>query len=422
LPHDPPLGEPLTIAMGFRSILLWPRGGEKDGLLAAVLLVLFVGFGATFLTANLVTGWPHGFGDSFALWSWGRFLGEHSAASIYDPAILHTAQVALGLDPNHSYPFLYPPSYLLVLWPLGQLPGWLACAALIVISLPLYVWATIGRDWRSLAMVFALTAPTTTIEIACGQSSFLAAALLAGGLRVATGYPIVAGILLGLLTYKPQLGLLVPVALVAARLWHTFAIAALTAAGLVIATTVLFGGEIWPIWAAALQSFSGHFAGGSSRILHWMPTIFVAVMQLGTTPAMALRAQWLATALVAAIVWALFRSGPRQLAGAGLLVAALLATPYAFVYDMPIVATAVIWIVAERHRAGDAFGTGEVFAMVLAMIAPITLAAVNPRYPLTVLSLILLLGIIVRRCQRLRLASARAAWLSADRCRAEEPP
>ena len=107
--------------------------------------------------------------------------------------------------------------------------------------------------------------------------------------------------------------------------------------------------------------------------------------------------------------------GVALLAGAGLLVAALLATPYAFVYDMPIVATAVIWFVAERHRAGDALGTGEVIVLMLAMLAPITLAAVGPRFPLTLLSLILLLAAIVRRCRRLRSASARSGLLAAVR-------
>jgi hypothetical protein len=422
LSNIPPQGELPTIAMESRSIFRWPPGDEKNGLLAAVLLVLFVGFDATLLNANLARGWPHGFGDSFALWSWGRFVGEHAAASIYDPVALHSAQSALGLDPTHFYPFLYPPSYLLILWPLGQLPGWVACAALIVMTLPLYLWATVGRNWRSLAMVFALTAPTTTIGIVSGQSSFLASALLAGGLRVAAGNPIAGGILLGSLTYKPQLGLLVPVALVAARLWRTLAVAALTAVGLVILTSMLFGGEIWPVWAGTLLSFSRHFAGGGGRILHWMPTIFAAFAQLISAPAPALLAQCIGTAGAAAIVWMLFRSGPRQLGSAGLLVASLLATPYAFVYDMPILTTAVIWVVSGQRRAGEAFGTGEVFVLVLAMIAPITLAAVDPRYPLAVLSLILLLGVIVRRFRRLCLESAPAAWLSPPCSGAEEPP
>ena len=88
------------------------------------------------------------------------------------------------------------------------------------------------------------------------------------------------------------------------------------------------------------------------------------------------------------------------------MVAAFLATPYGFVYDMPVLATAVIWVVAERQRAGDAFGTGEVLIMILAMIAPMTLAAGTSNFPLATLALILLLGMIVRRCRRLRSRAA----------------
>ena len=403
------------------SIFRWPPGSEKARPLAAVLLLLFAAYGALKLMASLSSGWPAGFGDSVTLWSWGRFVGEHAAAGIYDPAALHSAQVALGMNPAAVYPFPYPPSFLLVLWPLGQLPGWVAYAALMAITLPLYLWATVGRDWRSPALVFALTAPTTALGIVSGQSSFLASALLVGGLRLAAGNPIVAGVLFGLLTYKPQLGLLVPVALVSARLWRTLAAAALTACGLVIVTTMLFGGAIWPVWAAFLPAFSRE-AAVSTNIPHLMPTIFGAFLQLGAAPATALLVQWAGTASAAALVWALFRSGPQQLAGAGLLVAALLATPYALFYDMPIVASAVIWVVAERHRAGASFGTGEVLVLVFAMLAPVTLAAPNPHYPLALISLILLFGAIVRRWWRLRSMPARAASPLPKFCPAAEPP
>jgi hypothetical protein len=404
------------------SIFRWPAGGEKNGLLVAVLLVLFVGYDAMVLKASFSEGWPDGFGDSFALWSWGRIAGERTAAYVYDLALLHSSQIALGMDPADFYPFIYPPSYLLVLWPLGRLPGWAACTALLVISLLLYLWATVGRNWRSLALVFALTAPTTTITIACGQGSFLAAAMLVGGLRVTSCNPIIGGILLGLLSYKPQFGLLLPVALVSARLWRTLAAAAVTTVSLFILTAVLFGGAIWFVWISSLLSFSGHFAESSGPILHWMPTIFAALLQLGITPVTAQVVQWAATVAVATIVWALFRSGPQQLACAALLVGALLATPYAFVYDLPILTTAVIWVVDERQRSRDGFGTGEVFLLVLAMLAPMTLSAVNPRYPLPVLSLILLLGVILRRAWQLRAISTRAAWVVPAGSGTAEPP
>ena len=147
-----------------------------------------------------------------------------------------------------------------MVWPLGQLPGWLAWAALVAVSLPLYLWATVGANWRSPALVAALAAPTTAIAIVSGQSGLLAGAFLAGGLRLAASHPVAGGMLFGLLTYKPQLGLLVPVALVAARLWRTLTIAGVTAILLVAATSLLFGIAIWPSWIASLPAFSRQFA------------------------------------------------------------------------------------------------------------------------------------------------------------------
>lgn len=400
--EQPGAGRMTPIPVDFASALSWRPASDKFRLLAGILLGLCSVYGVTYLAVAVARGWPDGFGDSFALWSFGRFLRDHAAMTIYDPTALRSAQLALGMDPGAIYSFPYPPSFLLVVWPLGQLPGWLACAALIAVSLPLYLWATIGRNWRSPALFAALAAPTTAIAIVSGQSGFLAGALLAGGLRIAVGHSVASGVLFGLLTYKPQLGLLVPVALVAARLWRTLIVASVTAILLGVATSLLFGGAIWPDWVASMPAFSRQFAAESTTIRHLMPTILVALLQLGVAPTAAQLAQCAATAASAAIVWILFRSGPQQLAGAGLLVAAFLATPYAFVYDMPVLATAVIWVIAERQRAGDALGTGEVLVMILALISPITLAAGASKFPLAALSLILLLAAIVRRHRRMR--------------------
>jgi hypothetical protein len=390
------------------AALSWRPASDKSRLLAGIFLALFAAYGVTDLAVAAARGWPAGFGDSFALWSFGRFVGDHAAIAIYDPATLRSAQLALGMDPGASYPFPYPPSFLLVVWPLGQLPGWLSWVALVAVSLPLYLWATVGTRWRSPALFAALAAPTTAIAGVSGQTGFLAGAFLAGGLRLAAGRPVAGGMLFGLLTYKPQLGLLVPVALVAAGLWRSLIVAGMTAILLVVATSLLFGVAIWPSWLAGLPAFSRQFAAESGEIRHLMPTILVALLQLRVTPVWAELTQWAATAVAAAIVWTLFRSGPPDLAGAGLMVATFLATPYAFVYDMPVVATAVIWVIAERQRAG-AFGTGEVLVLILAMIAPITLPAGTSRFPFATLALILFLGAIVRRCRRLRARAALGA-------------
>jgi hypothetical protein len=395
-----------------RAALSWRPDSDKSRLLAFILLLLSAAYGVAYLGIAVSRGWPQGFGDSFALWSWGRFAQTHAAATIYDPAVLRPAQLALGMDAGASWPFGYPPSFLLILRPLGQLPGWLAYVVLMGVSLPLYLWATLGHDWRPSGLFAALAAPTTALALVSGQSGLLAAALLAGGLRLAADRPFAAGILFGLLTYKPQLGLLVPVALVAARLWRVLAAAVATAVLLVAVTGLLFGIAVWPAWAAAVPGFSRQFAAESSQIVHLMPTVLAALLQHGVAPATAQLAQWAMTVAGAATVWVLFRPGPSREAAAGLLIAALLATPYAFVYDMPILATAIIWLVAERHRAGTAFGTGEVLVLILALIAPVALATGHSSFPLAPLALILLLGAVVRVVRR-PVAAAPVGRLSA---------
>ncbi|MBV9017075.1 MAG: DUF2029 domain-containing protein [Alphaproteobacteria bacterium] len=383
-----------------REALLWRPGSRKFRLLGAILATLFVGYAAVYLTVSFTSGSPHAFGDSFALWSWGRFAIAHPAAAIYDPAELHRAQIGLGMPADDEYPFAYPPSFLLVLWPMGLLPHPLAGATLTLGSLALFLWATLGREWRLPALLTVLAMPTTTIAIVSGQSGFLAGAMLAGGLRLAASRPLLAGILFGLLTYKPQLGLLVPVALAAARLWRTLAAASLTALALVCVTTALFGSEVWAAWLAALPQYSRQFAAQSGDILHLMPTVLAGLLRLGISPGSANTVQWAAFAASAAIVWALFRHGATPLAGAALMVATFLATPYAFVYDMPLLAAAVIWIVEERRRDRDAFTSLEMLILMLAAVFPMTMPSGTSHFPLAPTILALLLGLIAARLWR----------------------
>src|SRR5205823_10368143 len=139
--------------------------------------------------------------------------------------------------------------------------------------------------------------------------------------------PILAGVLLGLLTYKPQLGVLVPIALVAAGLWRTIAAAAATVAVLIAATGLVFGWSIWPAWLSGILAYSDQFAAESSEILHLMPTVFVAVLRLGAPPAAAQLIQAGAAIAAAAVVWDCFRRGATPLAAGALMTATFLATP-----------------------------------------------------------------------------------------------
>lgn len=384
------------------AALRWPPDSDKFRLLAGAMLMLFAGYEVIFLAVAIGRFQSEPIDDFFGLWSGARFLFDHPAVAVYDPAALKAEQVALGMDPATSYPFPYPPTFLLVLWPLGLLPLAAAQAGFIGLTAFLFVWATVGGRWQWPMTVAALVAPTTTITAVAGQAGFLAAALLAGGFRLAARRPCVAGVLFGLATYKPQLGILVPVALIAAGMWRTIGAACLTVVVAVLLTSAVWGPAIWPAWAANLVAYSHQFAAESSEIAYLMPTVSAALARLGVAPALVHAIQLAAAAVAGLAVWRCFRSGSSRLAAASLFVATFLASPHAFVYDMPVLATAVLWMIAERQQAGEAFGTGEVLVLLLAMVAPITLVAGASRFPLTMLSLVLLLAVIVRRCDRLR--------------------
>jgi len=376
--------------------------------LIGLLLAISAAYGIVFIGIALGRGWPAGFGDSFALWSWGRFLADHPAATIYDPALLHPAQLALGLDPGASYPFSYPPIFLPALWLLGRLSGPVACVVLMLLTLPLLLWATAGRDWRWPVAAAVLAAPATTINIISGQTGFLEAGLLAGGLRLAGERPVLGGLLLGLAAYKPQLGLLVPIALIAAGAWRAIAAAAATGAVLFLITCLLFGPPIWLAWLEAVPRFSSQVAAESTQIRHLIPTVEAALLQLGAAPGAARLGQAAMTVLTAAAVWRLFRSGVSPMAAAGLLVGSLLATPYAFVYDLVLLTPAVIWFIAERQRAGAELHAADLLAVVIAMLSPVLMVAGGGGFPVATVSVVVLFGAVVIRSEvvRARLAAA----------------
>jgi hypothetical protein len=71
-------------------------------------------------------------------------------------------------------------------------------------------------------------APSTYLQDVEQKSGFLSAALLLTGWRLTPPRAPVAGVMFALLTFKPQLGLVIPVQVVPAGCWRTLAPAVVT--------------------------------------------------------------------------------------------------------------------------------------------------------------------------------------------------
>lgn len=351
----------------------WLSLHEPDHLLFLLMIVLafcFVLFTAKWgylIVANFLVGdiWAN---DFFMIWSSAKFAVSHPVAEIYDNQILHRFQVDLGDYPTTYRPFVHPPSFLLIILPLAFVSYYVAFVAWSLLTFLAYFIAARCKQLGSTATFLTLFAPATIITLTFGQTGFLSAALILGGFRLIATRPFLSGTLFGLASVKPQLGILVPVALISARLWRTFAAAGATVLILIIASSMAFGWSMWPLWLSKLISHADWVAEIKDR---YNPTITATLIFLGVEPAMARTVQLGVAAGVAIIIWMCFRRGVTILAAAVLLVGTLLATPYAVVYDLPMVTSAVVAVLADKSRTETNLTIAEAGALSLALALPI---------------------------------------------------
>ncbi|MBS3978331.1 MAG: DUF2029 domain-containing protein [Rhodobacteraceae bacterium] len=241
----------------------------------------------------------------------------------------------------------YPPHYLLAIWPLGFLGYGTAMAAFLGLTLVAYLVALrafVGPIRTDLAVATAIVLPSVFDNLYHAQNGFLTAALLLGGLALRMERPVLAGVLIGCLTIKPQLGVLVPLLLLIERRWLVIASATLTAAGLVVLSGVLFGWDSWhgyltqtlPYQSRVMTDFTGIFLG-------MMPTTFGALRVLEVDPQLALAVHAaVAVPLVGVAGWALWRCQDADLRAALAIMTTLVAMPYWLTYDYGIAAAALL--------------------------------------------------------------------------------
>jgi hypothetical protein len=309
------------------------------------------------------------FGDFFALWTSAFLTHAGEAAVNFDADALHLRQVGLGMSADAYNPFPYPPSFLLWLAPLGRLSQHWAFYAFMVPAFVVYVAAMAWGRWREWWWILgAAIAPATGITLISGQTGFLSGALMIGGLRLLPTHPALAGVLFGLLTYKPQLGVLIPVALVAMGGWRAIAAAVATLAASVVASGLVYGFGLWGVWAHSLVEYATRF----HPVVGYMPTIYANAIMLGAGRSLAWALQLAVSVPVAVVVWRVWRrEGPSARAAALLVVGTFLTTPHAFNYDMPMMTLALVGYLVARQGEDRPLDLGEMVALLLAFTMPV---------------------------------------------------
>lgn len=285
--------------------------------------------------------------DFISYWAAGK-LGLQGQAPLAYNVIEHHRVAQEAFQQVGQIPFGYPPAFLLLAAPFALFSYPVAAVLWVVMTWAGYALAI--RLWAPKAYWLAMAMPPLLINAITGQAGFLIAALFIAGVAVLPKRPLLGGVLLGLIVLKPQLGLVIPLALIAGREWRAFAGAAFASAGLLLLGLLIFGWQSCQAWLGNAGLYSSVVADG---LAGWqrMASVYAALRfdGLGASPAWIVQGMVAVAAIATAcLIWR--RTADAGARAAALAAATALASPYLFGYDTLLLILPFAWLVARgRH-------------------------------------------------------------------------
>ncbi len=291
--------------------------------------------------------------DFLNVWMYGVASSLPNPGQWYDAQIYQRALAGFLGDGYPGQNWSYPPSLLLLAAPFGKLGYLPALACWTAIGMAIYAAAVLRNfsGWR--ALLAALCAPAALFCIISGQSALITAAMMLGIFALLDRRPLVAGVLIGLLTLKPQLGVLFPVLLIASGRWRVFAAATVTALALAAVSAALFGPQAWVDFVLRGLPVQNLVLADPERIATpFYPTVFMNLRGINVGYQAAMTVQIFFALAAAAIVGWAFRcrdhANPRELV-ALFLACSVAAVPYLLSYDtLPLCLAALALMAAGK--------------------------------------------------------------------------
>jgi alpha-1,2-mannosyltransferase len=376
----------------------------------AVLAASVIGFAFLVVTSdgrNDYQGRPLGT-DFSNVYAAGTYVLDGKPAAAFDWPAQHARERQIFGEQTPFYGWHYPPYFLFIAGLLALMPYALALAvwqgatlllylgtiSLILRSAPAAARTMEGSLWILLALAF----PAVFINIGHGHNGFLTAALIGAALLTLDRRPILSGILFGLMAYKPQFGVLIPLVLLATGRWRAFLAAAATVAVLTFATLIAFGPEVWRAFFASTHLTRVEVLELGGTGWHKIQSLFSVVRMWGGSIPLAYAAQGtLMVALAGALVWLWRSAAAYPLKAAALIVASLLATPYSLDYDFMALAPAIAFLTADGLTRG--FGPWQKSALAFAWFMPMIARTVAEQtlVPLGVPAMLLVFALVLKR-------------------------
>jgi alpha-1,2-mannosyltransferase len=301
----------------------------------------------------------------------GALTWQGRPAQAYEPARQHAAEQAVfdGRDVPF-YGWHYPPFFFAVAVAVAAFPYAWGLAIWLAASLAGYLAVIRAILPRPETLLIAAAFPAVFVNIGHGQNGFLTAALLGGALQLLDRRPWLAGLLIGALAYKPQFGVLIPIALLAGGRWNTIAAAAATVAALLAVSFVTLAAGVWHAFADSMNFTQTVVLEQGNTGWEKIQSVFSAVRMWGAGIHTAYAVQSaLALMLAASLAWLWQSDAAFELKASALATGSLLATPYVLDYDLVVLAVAIAFF--ARHGLRRGFRDYEISLLAAAWIVPL---------------------------------------------------
>jgi Glycosyltransferase family 87 len=301
----------------------------------------------------------------------GELAWQGKPADAYSPALQHAAEKAtFGGREVPFFGWHYPPFFFAVAFLVAALPYAWGLALWLIAGLAFYLAMIRAILPRPETLLIASAFPAVFVNIGHGQNGFLTAALLGGALHLIDRRPWIAGILIGLLAYKPQFGVMIPIALLASQRWSSIAAAIATIVALIAVSFATLGGSVWHAFADSLNFTQTIVLEQGGTGWEKIQSAFSAARNWGADVKTAYAIQIaLGAMLVATLAWLWHSDAAFELKASALATASLLATPYVLDYDLVVLAISIAFL--ARHGLKCGFRDYEISVLAAAFIVPL---------------------------------------------------
>jgi Glycosyltransferase family 87 len=301
----------------------------------------------------------------------GELTWQGKPADAYSPALQHAAEKAtFGGREVPFFGWHYPPFFFVVAFLVAALPYAWGLALWLIASFAAYLAIIRAILPRPETLLIASAFPAVFVNIGHGQNGFLTAALLGGALHLLDRRPWLAGILIGLLAYKPQFGVMIPLALLAGQRWSTVLAAIATVAALVAVSFATLGGSVWHAFADSMNFTQTVVLEQGGTGWEKIQSAFSAARNWGADVRTAYAIQGaLGLTLATTLAWLWHSDAAFELKASALATASLLATPYVLDYDLVVLAISIAFLARHGFKCG--FRDYEISVLAAAFIVPL---------------------------------------------------